>query len=249
MATSQSLCLADTNWQAYWTIGSRMSVIRIKVIIYYFVTLMVMARWTLEENECWIYKTISSPPPLLTTKILLNFISIYTLISAPFTNLDTLIHPLLTKYCTVGKIHVQDRQDNKLVIFYSIFLYYLLTIGVHDMQQASRKAEPGDYKHAVNGVPNWQLTLPALTVNYITVHHTVNTTTWIVLNKSITLHDVAWFSTGYKKHCTCCSLTFWQLHKLQLSTIPQYWCRKNKNATGKGGDYKCFGPCSTVYMG
>ena len=23
-------------------------------------------------------------------------------------------------------------------------------LGVHDMQQASRKAEPGDYKHAVN---------------------------------------------------------------------------------------------------
>ena len=28
------------------------------------------------------------------------------------------------------------------------FNNYLL--GVHDMQQASRKAEPGDYKHAVN---------------------------------------------------------------------------------------------------
>ena len=25
-----------------------------------------------------------------------------------------------------------------------------ITIGVHDLQQASRKAEPGDYKHAVN---------------------------------------------------------------------------------------------------
>ena len=25
-----------------------------------------------------------------------------------------------------------------------------LILGVHDMQQASRKAEPGDYKHAVN---------------------------------------------------------------------------------------------------
>ena len=28
--------------------------------------------------------------------------------------------------------------------------YMLLLLGVHDMQQASHKAEPGDYKHAVN---------------------------------------------------------------------------------------------------
>ena len=27
-----------------------------------------------------------------------------------------------------------------------------LLLGVHDMQQASRKAEPGDYKHAVNDI-------------------------------------------------------------------------------------------------
>ena len=33
------------------------------------------------------------------------------------------------------------------------------------------------------------------------------------------LHDVAVTSTDYKNLCTCCSLTFWQLHKLQLSHI------------------------------
>ena len=26
--------------------------------------------------------------------------------------------------------------------------------------------------------------------------------------------------------------------------FPQYWCRKNKNATGIGVDQNCFGPCS-----
>ena len=28
-----------------------------------------------------------------------------------------------------------------------------IKLGVHDMQQASRQAEPGDHKHAVNNVP------------------------------------------------------------------------------------------------
>ena len=32
---------------------------------------------------------------------------------------------------------------------------------------------------------------------------------------------------------------------VSYQTISQYWCRKYKNATGNGGDYKCFGPCST----
>ena len=40
--------------------------------------------------------------------------------------------------------------------------------------------------------------------------------------------DVAWFSTGYKNLCTCCSLTFWQLHKLQLSHIKLF------HSTGAG---------------
>ena len=29
-------------------------------------------------------------------------------------------------------------------------------LGVHDMQQATRKAEPGDYKHAVNDMYEWK---------------------------------------------------------------------------------------------
>ena len=42
------------------------------------------------------------------------------------------------------------------------------------------------------------------------------------------VHDVAWFSTGYKNLCTCCSLTFWQLHKLQSSHIKLF------HSTGTG---------------
>ena len=41
-----------------------------------------------------------------------------------------------------------------------------------------------------------------------------------------TSSDVA--STGYKNHCTCCSLTLWQLHKLQLSHIKLF------HSTGAG---------------
>ena len=32
----------------------------------------------------------------------------------------------------------------------SLFQGEAFILGVHDMQQASRKAEPGNYKHAVN---------------------------------------------------------------------------------------------------
>ena len=33
-------------------------------------------------------------------------------------------------------------------------------------------------------------------------------------------------------------------------TIPKYWCRKNKNGTGKGGDCKCFGAgCAEGLLG
>ena len=39
-------------------------------------------------------------------------------------------------------------------------------------------------------------------------------------------------------------LTVAQVAVVSYQTIPQYWCRKNKNATGKGDDYKCLGPCS-----
>ena len=74
--------------------------------------------------------------------------------------------------------------------------------------------------------------------------HTINPTIWIVLNNSKILHDIAWFSTGYKNLCTCCSLTVAQVAVVSYQTILQYWCRKNKNATGKGVDYKCFGPRS-----
>ena len=38
----------------------------------------------------------------------------------------------------VAFLHIQN----------NVLVYYKL--GVHDMQQASRKAEPGNYKHAVN---------------------------------------------------------------------------------------------------
>ena len=35
----------------------------------------------------------------------------------------------------------------------NIFLpWYIAKLGVHDMQQASHKAEPGDYKDAVNDI-------------------------------------------------------------------------------------------------
>ena len=34
------------------------------------------------------------------------------------------------------------------------FTVLVVELGVHDMQQASCKAEPGDYKHAVNDLPN-----------------------------------------------------------------------------------------------
>ena len=47
------------------------------------------------------------------------------------------------------------------------------------------------------------------------------TTVWIVFNSSKIWHDVA--STGYKNHYTCCSLTVWQLHKLQLSHIKLFY--------------------------
>jgi len=67
-------------------------------------------------------------------------------------------------------------------------------------------------------------------------HHTTENT---LLNNSIIWHDVA--TTGYKSLCTCCSLTVEEAAVILYQTIPQYWCRKNKNATGKGGDYKCFG--------
>ena len=40
-------------------------------------------------------------------------------------------------------------------------------------------------------------------------HHTTENT---LISNSIIWHDVA--TTGYKNLCTCCSLTFWQLHKL-----------------------------------
>ena len=56
-----------------------------------------------------------------------------------------------------------------------------------------------------------------------TTAHVQSIQLWILFNSSI---DVA--STGYIKHCTCCSLTFWHLHKLQLSHIKLY------HSTGAG---------------
>ena len=39
------------------------------------------------------------------------------------------------------------------IYYLCIKVYYKL--GIHDMQQASRKAEPGDYKHEVNDMYEW----------------------------------------------------------------------------------------------
>ena len=39
-------------------------------------------------------------------------------------------------------------------------------------------------------------------------------------------------------------LTVAQVAVISYQTIPQYWYRNNKDATGKGGDHKCFGPCN-----
>ena len=57
-------------------------------------------------------------------------------------------------------------------------------------------------------------------------------------NTTINITDVAYFYMNCWTSCSCL-----------ISTIPQYWCRKNKNATGKGGDHKCFGPCSLKVRG
>ena len=75
-------------------------------------------------------------------------------------------------------------------------------------------------------------------VDTLTEHHT----TMNIIQQLNILHDVAWFFIGYKisalvahwhsDSCTSCSVSY--------QTIPQYWCRSNKNATGEGGDYNCF---------
>ena len=39
-------------------------------------------------------------------------------------------------------------------------------------------------------------------------------------------------------------LTVAQVVFVSYQTIPQYWCKKNENGTGKGCDYKCFDLCS-----
>ena len=59
-----------------------------------------------------------------------------------------ILHPncsLIQLGCSIKVNHatrVTTLQLKQLICFYS----------VHDMQQALRKAEPGDYKHAVNGI-------------------------------------------------------------------------------------------------
>ena len=45
-------------------------------------------------------------------------------------------------HCCVVHLHV--------MVHRAIGNFVQSILGVHDMQQASRKAEPGDYKHAVN---------------------------------------------------------------------------------------------------
>ena len=61
-------------------------------------------------------------------------------------------------------------------------------------------------------------------------------------------------STGYKISALVLTviLTVTQIAVISYQIIPQYWCRNNKNATGKGGDYKCFGqshhgPLQAIY--
>ena len=83
-------------------------------------------------------------------------------------------------------------------------------------------------------------------VDTLTKHHTTmhvpSTTTNEYYSATQYLHDVAWSCTGYKISAlvahwhsdsyTTCSVSY--------ESIPQHWCRSNKNATGEGGDYNCF---------
>ena len=95
---------------------------------------------------------------------------------------------------------------------------------------------------------NWLMTLTQSSLLHImsqvdtftptTVHVTSIWLPTLFNSYKILYDDVEWFSTGYKNLGTCCSLTV-----ISYQTIPQCWCKK-KNATGKGGDYNCFGPCS-----
>ena len=48
-------------------------------------------------------------------------------------------------------------------------------------------------------------------------------------------------STPYKHLLLTDILTVAQVAVISYQTIPQYWCRKNEDATGKGGGCKCLG--------
>ena len=90
-------------------------------------------------------------------------------------------------------------------------------------------------------------------VDTLTEHHILcmchQLQLWILFSNWKMLHDVAWFFTSYKisalvahwhsDSCTSCSVS--------LQTVPQHWYRKNKNATGKGGNCKFFDLCSTFW--
>ena len=64
-------------------------------------------------------------------------------------------------------------------------------------------------------------TVYTITIHDVTSWHTDRTPTTVlvtshnweyIIQHSIIWHDIA--TTGYKNLCTCCSLTFWQSHKL-----------------------------------
>ena len=55
----------------------------------------------------------------------------------------------------------------------------------------------------------------------------------------LTIKITALVAHWHSDSCTSCSVSY--------QTIPQHWCRKNTIGTGKGSDYKCFGPCGMCW--
>ena len=78
-------------------------------------------------------------------------------------------------------------------------------------------------------------------IEYLSSMHTPSTQLRILLTK-----DITFFHWDIKSPHLLLAyiLTVAQVAVVSYQTIPQHWCRKNKNATGKSGDCKCFGPCS-----
>ena len=85
---------------------------------------------------------------------------------------------------------------------------------VHEMPTHLCNMRLSDHNQCVFAVTSWHTDS-----KLYHCAHTINTTIWILLTAQKFICDIAWFSNGYKSLCTCCSLTFWQLHKLQSSHI------------------------------